>query len=216
MAGDSSGDEQEIVEVSSTNVSHAGLRRGFLVSRWGWVILPLAGAMIIGAVAYKLSHPKSSLLSPQGVTADAEIAPPFQLHDQNSKMVRLAAYQGRHKIVVLFYAANPPADKNPELLWLRDHESEIVQGGAKIFPISTATPYFNREAIKRGGKFPFPLLSDPTLQAHQAWRVLDPETKQPVPGLFLLDRLGIIRFSQIGEKPPLEMKKILEILPTLK
>lgn len=216
MPGETPGDEREIVEVSSTTVSHRSQRRRSSFSRWGWLVLPLAGVAILAAVGYKLSHPKSSLLSPEGVAPGAQIAPPFQLHDQNSKMVRLAAYQGRHKIVVLFYSATPSADKHPELLWLRDHEPEISKGGTKIFPISTATPYFNREAIKRGGKFPFPLLSDPTLQAHQDWKVLDEETKQPVPGLFILDHLGIIRFSQVGETPPLEMPRILEILPTLK
>jgi peroxiredoxin len=56
---------------------------------------------------------------------------------------------------------------------LRDNFQEFQRRGIKVLAISASTPYFNREAFKRGGEFPFPLLSDPTLQTHHTWNAYD-------------------------------------------
>ena len=176
----------------------------------------LVGAFLIiaGMVAWKMTRPPQAV---QSVAAAGEfLAPPLQLHDHRSRMVRLAAFQGRHPILVLFYVSSAGPDHHPLLVSLREHVKEFEKRGIKILAISAATPYLNREAFKRGGEFPFPILSDPTLQAHNAWNTYDTERNQPRQAAFVIDRRGVVRWYKADPDLPQEAAPILEQFDALK
>ena len=172
--------------------------------------LVIAFFVIMGMVLYK------KMQSPQGPTlvysaSNGEFpAPPLQLHDHRSRMTRLAAYQGRHPILVVFYLASQGPDHHALLLDLRKRFEEFQKRGIKILAVSAATPYYNREAFKRGGDFPFSFLSDPTLQAHSAWRTFDTERTQPRQSAFLIDRRGIVKAVLTKDQFPTTAEELLK------
>src|SRR5262249_16421102 len=114
------------------------------------LVLPLAAVIIAGLVTYKLlqKHPPR----PPTLSASPAVfpAPLFQLHDEHSKMFRLARYLGRHKILVVFFDPSAGADQNPQLQLLKQDFAALKSTGAYILAISAATPFANRESIKRG------------------------------------------------------------------
>lgn len=178
-----------------------------------WLLI-VAFLVIAGMVAWKLTRPPQQ--SPSGTASAGEFfAPPFQLHDHRSRMVRLAAFQGRHPVLVVFYVASAP-DQHPLLADLRKRFKDFEQRDIKIIGISAATPYMNREAFKKGGDFPFPLLSDPTLQAHRTWNAFDTERTQPRQAAFVIDRRGVVRWYKADPDLPKDASLLVEQFDALK
>jgi len=178
-------------------------------------LLVLAFVVIAGMVAWKKLRPAPPIVQP--TFSKGEFTPPsFQLHDHHSRMVRLEAYRGRHPILVVFYVASQGPDHHPLLKSLRDEYEEFSKRGIKIFAISAATPYLNREAFKRGGTFPFPILSDPMLQAHHAWKAYDTEQNRPRQAAFVIDRRGMGRWYKADPDLPESASPILEQFDSLK
>lgn len=134
-------------------------------------------------------------------------APPFELLDSDNHLVRLGTFLGRHQIIVLFFDGEAGADRDPNLLRLRERFGELQARGVKAIAISAAIPQRNRAAIDRIGEFPFPLLSDidpispdGILRVHRQWGRLT-ESGKPKTGVFLIDRKGQIPFIPDGPKP---------------
>lgn len=179
-----------------------------------WLLIA-AFMVIAGMVGWKLTRPHQTFQQPELLRGEF-IPPGFQLHDSRSHMVRLEAFQGRHPILVVFYVASQGPDNHPLLQSLRDNFKEFSQRGIKTFAISASTPYFNREAFKRGGEFPFPLLSDPTLQAHHLWKAYDSEQNRPRQVVFVIDRRGVGRWYKAEPDLPQDAAPILEQFDSLK
>jgi peroxiredoxin len=139
-------------------------------------------------------------------------APLFQLYDQNSKMYRLARVIGRHQLLVVFFDARFGADRSSQLQQLRGEFERFKSAGIQVVAISPATPFANRGAIKRAGEFPFPLLSDPDFQVHQAWGAFDAEARAATPAVFLVDRAGTIRRSYLGAAATIDGEKLMREL----
>jgi peroxiredoxin len=180
------------------------------------LILPVAAAAIISLCAYKLTMdykaPATVLLPPAEKRPVAgELL--FELYDHHSpqRLVRLAAYLGRHAILVVFFDGTPPgspparggtiggADRDPVLARLRAVHRQIEAAGAIVLAVSTALPQENRKVIEQTGEFPFPLLSDPGLEVHRAWGRVDAKTGRPLSGVFLIDRGGRVGWE--GDHP---------------
>jgi peroxiredoxin Q/BCP len=172
------------------------------------LVLPLSAAIIAGLVAYKLNQPPQQFASTRELAAGEFPAPLFQLYDQSSKMYRLARDVGRHKLVVVFFDSSFGADRNPRLQMLRSEYERLTAGGVHLLAISPATPFANRESFKRGGKFPFPLLSDPDFQVHQAWGAFDEDARRPIPTVFLIDRTGTIRHTHVEAASTLDAAEL--------
>lgn len=178
-------------------------------------MLPFAALVISALVAYRLSQPPQ----PKFIASPNEIsipAPLFQLFDQESKFFRLASYLGRHQIVIRFYVAPEGIAEDQAMLALRDEFPRIDKTNAKLLTISAATPYANRESIKKCGPFPFPLLSDPTLQIHEAWGAIRSDERTPLPATFLIDRAGRIRRMHVGPDETPSVDQILEELAEIR
>lgn len=134
----------------------------------------------------------------------------FEALDSDNRMVRLAAFLGRHRVIVLFFDGEAGADKDAELLRLRERFEELKAHGVKVIAVSTALPQQNRAAMSsdRAGPFPFPLVSDfdstspdGTMRIHRRWGRIDSATNRPLPAVFVIDRLGQIPFSGESPKP---------------
>lgn len=167
------------------------------------LILPISAALIVGVCWWKLSRDYESPTAASSTSQQLRAAPLFELYDQSqpSKRVRLFSFIGRHRVLVVFFDADQPVDQIPLLLRLREQYTEINADGTIVLAISTALPQENRKAIARSGKCPYPLLSDPGLDVHRTWGCLDAEKKQPLAGVFLVDRAGRVNWSKSRNAP---------------
>ena len=134
----------------------------------------------------------------------------FEGLDSDNRMVRLAAFLGRHRILVLFFDGELGADKDAELLRLRERFIELKAHDVKVIAVSTALPQQNRAAMlpERAGEFPFPLVSDfnpvspeEAQKIHRRWGRWDDSTGKAKPGVFVIDRKLQIEFMGGAPRP---------------
>ena len=179
--------------------------------RFRIVILPIAAAILVTLCAYRFSRPPKPRSIPPPTFKRP--APLFELYDQKkpSKLVRLESYVGRHQILVVFFDGTAGVEQDPVLRRLRQNFENIKATGTIVLAVSTALPQENRPQKKREGDlpqknrnvgvFPFPLLSDPGLDVQRNWGRLDEPLNKPLTGVFLIDRAGLVGWSQPADAP---------------
>jgi peroxiredoxin len=145
----------------------------------------------------------------------------FEALDPDNHMVRLAAFLGRHRVLILFFDGELGADKDVELLRLRERYAELKARDVKVIAVSTALPQQNRLATgpDRAGEFPFPLVSDfnpvsaeEAHKIHRRWGRWDDSTDKAMPGVFVIDRKGQVPFVNGVPKPFENVDRALESL----
>ena len=147
-------------------------------------------------------------------------APGFEALDSESHLVRLGAWLGRHRIIVVFFDGERGADNDADLLRLRDRFAELQAQDIKIVGVTVSIPQVNRAAMERaGGSFPFPLVSDVdpqspegTLRIHRHWGRLDSVTEKPLSGVFFIDRKGQVAHVGPIPKPYDNVEQIISSL----
>lgn len=169
----------------------AGVRRPLF-----WAI-PLAVALILPAVGWKLTRQYAPPLTPE--RAYIRQAPLFQLHDESMKLLRLQRYVGRQKFLVAFIDATRGAENSRVAIGLRDLWPAFERTGGVVLGVTSVRPAENRAAIERSGTFPFVLLSDLNqLEVHRQWGACDEKTDEPREAVVIVDRAGLIRFVHYG------------------
>lgn len=177
-----------------------------------WIVLPVAACLIAGLMAYKWSQPRQVITPEQRLAVTLQRrAPLFSLYDANNRIVRLERYLSREKILVLFFDGEKGCDKDPLLAEIRQHYAAVSAQGV-IVAVSAATPWKNREAQKSAGEFPFPILSDADYSVQTEYECLAGDPPRTRPSAFVIDRLGVIRWSRIGGKSPPTVAEIVEQL----
>ena len=147
-------------------------------------------------------------------------APGFEALDSEGHLVRLSAWLGRHRIILVFFDGERGADQDADLLKLRDRFAELKDTDVKIVGVTLSIPQVNRAAMDRaGGTFPFPLVSDidfqspeGTMRIHRHWGRLDAIGEQPLKGVFLIDRKGQVAYVGPIPKPYDNVDQVIEIL----
>ena len=178
------------------------------------LILPCAALVITGLVYFKSNQPQVELsASARDAIQRRRPAPTFKLHDQRSQPFRLERYLGRHQLLIVFFDPSPGAAKNSQLQILKNGFAQLSAHGRKVIAISSATPYANRESFKLGGEFPFHVLSDADYSVEAQWGCLtSEEPPQVIPSAFVVDRAGVISWSQIGGIAPIPLETLLREL----
>ena len=147
-------------------------------------------------------------------------APGCEALDSEGHLVRLSAWLGRHRIILVFFDGERGADQDADLLKLRDRFAELKDTDVKIVGVTLSIPQVNRAAMDRaGGTFPFPLVSDidfqspeGTMRIHRHWGRLDAIGEQPLKGVFLIDRKGQVAYVGPIPKPYDNVDQVIEIL----
>jgi peroxiredoxin len=147
-------------------------------------------------------------------------APGFEALDSSGHLVRLGAWLGRHRMILVFFDGERGADNDPDLLKLRDRFAELQALDVKVVGITASIPQVNRAAMERaGGDFPFPLVSDVdfqspegTLRIHRHWGRLDTVTNNPLNGVFYVDRKGQVAYVGPIPKPYDNVDQIIDLL----
>ena len=127
-----------------------------------------------------------------------DVAPDFELMNQDKNKVKLSDFRGKKKVVLLFY----PMDFSP--VCTDEHCAFGPQLGkitgaedAVVFGVSCDSP-FSHAAFKKQYSIPYDLLSDPTramVKAYGMWAGLEPFNCSKR-GTVVIDREGKISFYQ--------------------
>ena len=87
--------------------------------------------------------------------------------------------------------------------------------GATVLAISGDTP-FCHDAFARTASLPFPLLSDVHRSAIRAYGVLDEERNVAYRSTFVIDRDGVLRWGQAGDREMIrdgaEILRVLDLV----
>ena len=97
-----------------------------------------------------------------------DTAPDFTLQDENGSSVPLTSFQGQ-KVVLYFYPAAMTPGCTTEACDFRDNLNSLKSAGYQVVGISKDEPAKNKE-FKEQENLNFPLLSDPDLTVHNAYR----------------------------------------------
>lgn len=144
---------------------------------------------------------------------EGDLAPEFELKDQDGKTVKLSDYKGKQSVVLFFYPKDFSPGCTAEACAFRDNYDTFKQKGAEVIGISADDPESHTGFIKKHG-LQFELLVDPkgaTAEKYGIKRLL----LGLLPGrvTFVIDKQGIIRkiFSSNTDMQA-HVKESLEIL----
>jgi peroxiredoxin len=176
------------------------------------LVLPIAAAVIVSLVAFKLSQPPQKRST--ATLDERRPAPKFLAYDSDNKLVKFERYLGRQEVLLIFFDGDAGADRDPELLRVRQQFPELKRRGVQVVGVSAAIPQYNRQARERGGKFPFPLLSDPEFLIHRLWGRYDEDRLETQTGAFWIDRAGQVAWSGKSPRPESNLDHVLPPLKT--
>ncbi|MBL8147908.1 MAG: peroxiredoxin [Anaerolineae bacterium] len=115
--------------------------------------------------------------------AVGELAPDFELLNQDGKTVRLSDFRGQKVVLFVFPKANTMGC-NAQACGFRDEFEAISARNAVILGLSADSPE-TLEEWKRSKQLPYDLLSDPEHAVIEAW------------GAYGLPLLGLVRLPMI-------------------
>ncbi len=133
----------------------------------------------------------------------------FELSDSANRPVRLARYLGRHRILLAFLADQDRIEQDALLIRLREVHRSMERRGIIVLAITQALPQETRQAFRRGGSVPFPVLSDVGASAHSAkgksvaaaWGLGHDDNSLPTTVAFLIDRGGRVAWNGTTPQP---------------
>ena len=119
-------------------------------------------------------------------------APLFTLPDQNGKIINLADFIGKTKLVVYFYPKDESYGCTKEACSFRDSYEDFREAGAEVIGISADDEASHRNFAAHH-KLPFILLSDKQRNVAKLYSV--GKTLGVIPGrvTYIIDKQGIIR-----------------------
>ena len=127
-------------------------------------------------------------------------APDFELRDQNNEVVTLASFRGSKAALLVFYPWAFTSICTGELGRLRDNIDAFANDRVQVLTISIDSSFTHKIFAQRD-ELNFPLLADfwPHGAVAQAYGVFNTDAGVANRGTFLVDRDGIIRFSEVNE-----------------
>lgn len=127
----------------------------------------------------------------------------WALKDVNRKTIKLSDYRGK-PVVVIFYLGYGCLHCAEQLQAFAPKTAEFTEAGISLVAVSTDNQdnlKLSHENYKETGAFPFPLVSDATLDVFKKYRCHDDFEKQALHGTFLIDSEGLVRWHDISYEP---------------
>jgi peroxiredoxin len=127
-------------------------------------------------------------------------APDFSLRDQNNEVVTLSSFRGSKAVLLVFYPWAFTSICTGELGQIRDRIDEFANDAVQVLTLSIDSSFVHKIFAQRD-ELNYPLLADfwPHGAVAQAYGVFNPDAGVSNRGTFLIDRDGIIRFSEANE-----------------
>ncbi|RMG25155.1 MAG: peroxiredoxin [Bacteroidetes bacterium] len=145
-----------------------------------------------------------------------DIAPDFELLNQDGKAVRLSDYRGKKNVVLYFYPKDETPGCTAEACGFRDSYEEFLDANTEVIGVSSDSVASHKD-FHQNRRLPFQLLSDPEGKVQQLYGV-SRSFMGLVPGreTFVIDRSGIIRLHVATQFPQPHIRKALEAVNELK
>ena len=143
-----------------------------------------------------------------------DIAPDFELPDQNRSPVRLSSFRGEKNVVVVFYPLSFTGVCTGELCAIRDEIADFNNDDTVTLAISVDSTAVHAEFAKQQG-YDFPILADfwPHGAVADAYGVLNADIGLAVRGTFIVDKQGVVAYKVVNAIPDArdqdEYKKVL-------
>ncbi len=127
-------------------------------------------------------------------------APDFTLRDQNNEVVTLSSFRGSKAVLLVFYPWAFTSICTGELGQIRDRIDEFANDAVQVLTLSIDSSFVHKIFSQRD-ELNYPLLADfwPHGAVAQAYGVFNSDAGVSNRGTFLIDRDGIIRFSEAKE-----------------
>ena len=130
-------------------------------------------------------------------------APAWSLDGNDGARHSLADFKGK-PVLIVFYLGSGCSRCIEQLNILAPLHQKFSDAGIQIVAVSAeSTDGFQRTFAKAhdGRGFPFPILSDASLEAFKAYRAYDDFERMPLHGAFLVDGSGLVRWQNISYEP---------------
>lgn len=128
-------------------------------------------------------------------------AQPWELADAQGKKVSLSDYRGK-PVLVIFYLGYGCRHCLEQLNAFAPAARKFAKSGINLVAISTDSPDGLQKTFAEGNEpFPFPILSNSTLDVFKAYRAFDDFEEIPLHGTFLIDGKGLVRWLDISYEP---------------
>jgi len=133
--------------------------------------------------------------------------------------IRLSDYRGKKYVILIFYPANFTPVSPTELIALSDNISEFRKLSTQILAVSIDSPFSHLQSLllsrKHGGlaNLNYPLISDLSQTITKDYKLLT-EEGLALPGLFIIDKEGIIQYYNVNNL--LCSRSISELIRILK
>jgi mycoredoxin-dependent peroxiredoxin len=127
-------------------------------------------------------------------------APDFTLRDQNQQKVSLSDYRDTKDVLLVFFPLAFTGVCQGELDRIRDHLPDFENDTTQTLAISVGPPPTHKIWATENG-YTFPVLSDfwPHGAVSQAYGVFNDAAGFANRGTFVVDRSGVIRFSEMKQ-----------------
>ncbi len=138
-------------------------------------------------------------------------APDWTLADAKGKQVSFKQYRGK-PVVVLFYLGYGCGHCLEQLNAFGPATRGFADAGISLVAISTDSAEGLKKTFAKSKSedgFPFPLLSDESLEAFKSFRAFDDFENMPLHGTFLIDGQGLVRWQDISFEPFTDTKFLL-------
>lgn len=140
-----------------------------------------------------------------------EMAPDFELSDDQGKRVRLSDLRGR-RVVVYFYPMDDTPGCTTQACGFRDTIPEIEEANAVVLGISPDDVQ-SHQAFKAKYQLPFTLLVDQDHAVAEAYGVWNQEHGFPTRSQFIIDETGRLVDVQVpvraGESAPKALQALI-------
>lgn len=137
-------------------------------------------------------------------------APQWQATGTDDNHVTDDAYQGKAKLVV-FYLGFGCLHCVEQLKAINPQVGAFKEAGIEVLAISTETLEELQKGIAAyGEELPITLMADPEKQVFKSFRCWDDFESQPLHGTFLIDKMGQVRWQDIGHEPFNKVDFLLE------
>src|SRR3984893_6854314 len=147
-----------------------------------------------------------------------QAAPEFELPSTEGRAITLREFRGRD-VVLGFYCYDFGGILTPELSGLGQAADELARRCAVLLAISGDSP-FCHTAFLKAHPFPFPLLSDVHRTVITAYGVHDVDRNVAYRSTFVVDRDGILRWGQAGDRQMVrdgnEVLRVLDLINSLR
>jgi peroxiredoxin len=145
-----------------------------------------------------------------------DVAPDFELEDQNGKKVRLGQYKGKKNVLLAFFPfAFSPVCTN-ELGELKEKEDVVLKLDTQILTASVDSTW-TQKAFAKELKVKFPLMSDFGRKAVTLYGSYYEDKGFARRSIFVIDKQGRIAYKrqyEPGTQP--DINEALEVLKRLK